>query len=194
MKSFKFNYYTVFITLFRIALIVQGIYFLTSGKFPLALYSASALIATFLINIVYRITDINPSMFLKFSIQFLIFLTMYLGHLNSFYILIPRWDDFTHLLSGFIITFFGYLTLDRFNNKKKVLTSNKYFVSIFIIIFGLSAAALWEVFEFSGDKLFSMQSQGGSLDDTMWDIINGTIGPIILVLIYLKNPKLFDTK
>ena len=42
-----------------------------------------------------------------------------------------------------------------------------------------SALFSWEIWEFSGDMLFGLSSQGGSLIDTMTDIIAGSCGAVV---------------
>ena len=55
-----------------------------------------------------------------------------------------------------------------------------------------SAAGLWEIWEFAGDKLLGTTSQNASLDDTMYDIILGSVSAIIKVFVLdsiFKNIK-----
>ena len=55
----------------------------------------------------------------------------------------------------------------------------------FITIFCIALAGCWEIWEFTGDRLFGFTSQNDSLIDTMMDIICGTLGGIIsLIPIY----------
>lgn len=191
MNHFKFNYYIAFLLIFRIAVIVQSLYFLFKGEYPPAVYCIFTLFITFIVDIVYKFTKLNPSTFMKFTVQFFIFISMFLGHTHNMYHHIPNYDDILHIFSGFIIAFLGYLILDTFNlgrNNPKY----KCFVSLFIFIFSLALAGLWEVYEFTTDYFFSLNSQGGSLNDTMLDIINGSIGPIIISIVHLFKPNIFN--
>lgn len=47
------------------------------------------------------------------------------------------------------------------------------------LFLAIAAAGLWEVYEFCGDTFFHLQAQGGSLTDTMTDIIAGSCGALI---------------
>ena len=71
------------------------------------------------------------------------------------------------------------------------------FMLLFIFIFCVALAGCWELWEFTGDRLFGFQSQNNSLIDSMMDIICGTIGGIIsLIPIYRfgkgKSNKFFE--
>ncbi len=67
---------------------------------------------------------------------------------------------------------------------------------MFVIMFSISSAGIWEIWEFTTDSLFNLQAQNG-LVDTMWDIILGTVSGIIMSIpIYAyakgKNIKFID--
>ncbi|MEG0641544.1 MAG: hypothetical protein RR515_03015, partial [Clostridium sp.] len=189
MKKLNLNYYTVFLTFFRIVILVETISFLYSGKTWPAIYGLLTFITTFLISILYKLTKLNPSLILRFTVQFFIFLSMFLGNMNKIYSYIPNGDDILHISAGFISALFAYSTLEKLDNGQNILINNKTFVAFYIVIFGIASGGIWEMFEFTTDSLFSLTSQGGSLTDTMFDIINGTIGPVIMSSIYLKNPS-----
>ncbi|OHX53928.1 hypothetical protein BB776_01505 [Planococcus salinarum] len=55
-----------------------------------------------------------------------------------------------------------------------------------MICFSLAAAAVWELLEFAGDKLFSFTAQGRDPDDTMIDMIMGLIGGSITAIAIVK--------
>jgi hypothetical protein len=60
---------------------------------------------------------------------------------------------------------------------------------VFCFLFSTAAASVWEIYEYVGDVLFSLDSQGGSLVDTMEDIITGTIGGGISTLVIFFRLK-----
>ena len=69
----------------------------------------------------------------------------------------------------------------------------KYMPIVFSIIFAIASAAVWEIWEFSTDKLFGFTSQNNSLDDTMWDIICGSLMGVIAnipLYLYIKGKKI----
>lgn len=62
----------------------------------------------------------------------------------------------------------------------------------YTFLFAVAMTAMWEMWEFSGDMLLGLNSQGGSLTDTMQDIIAGSTGPLIMLpffYFYLKGSK-----
>ena len=66
---------------------------------------------------------------------------------------------------------------------------NKLFVIIFLFMFSMGVASLWEIMEFSIDNLFGMHTQIGGLNDTMIDMIDGLVGTIISMPFFLKSLK-----
>lgn len=60
--------------------------------------------------------------------------------------------------------------------------------AIFVILFATAAAGVWEIWEFTTDSLFGLTAQNNSLNDTMWDIICGTVvGLITAIPIYINS-------
>jgi CDP-diglyceride synthetase len=116
-----------------------------------------------------------------------IFLSMYLASVLDFYS-ITNYDKFLHLLSGAIIAIIGYVLFLYLTNEKVRKEIHPLISVIFVILFATSAAAVWEIWEFTTDSLFGLKAQNGSLNDTMWDIICGTlVGVITSIPIYLYN-------
>ncbi len=120
----------------------------------------------------------------------LIFIMMALfgGRSLRFYGVIPYYDKILHFYSGIVIAQAGR----EIYVKLKGDTSNKVLHNTFAIIFAIALAGLWEIWEFSGDSLIGTNSQNSSLQDTMWDIIAGSISGIISVTasyIYSKFKK-----
>ncbi|MGX7596765.1 hypothetical protein ACWNS2_16285 [Planococcus plakortidis] len=59
-------------------------------------------------------------------------------------------------------------------------------IALYMISFSLAAAAVWELLEFAGDKLFSFTAQGRDPDDTMIDMIMGLLGGSITAFAILQ--------
>ena len=60
-------------------------------------------------------------------------------------------------------------------------------------MFSIASAGVWEMWEFSTDQLFGFASQNNSLNDTMWDIICGSIMGIIAnipIYLYIRGMKI----
>jgi hypothetical protein len=106
-------------------------------------------------------------------------LTLYWGGSSLYY------DKFLHLVLGALITLLVY------EHYLKNLKPEKD--AVFFTVLGM--LALWEIFEFTLDSLFQTNFQGvftngvftqSPITDTMYDLICGSIGSII-VLFFKKN-------
>lgn len=116
-----------------------------------------------------------------------VFLSMYLASVWDFYS-ITNYDKFLHLLSGAIIAIIGYVLFLYLTNEKSREEINPLTSVIFVILFSIAAAGAWEIWEFTTDSLFGLKAQNGSLNDTMWDIICGTVvGIITSIPIYMYS-------
>ncbi|MCB1635967.1 MAG: hypothetical protein KDI51_15370, partial [Xanthomonadales bacterium] len=73
-------------------------------------------------------------------------------------------------------------------NRRIDLHLSPGFVALFAFGFALAAGALWEVFEFSMDKLVGTHMQKpmlgdpSGLTDTMWDLIVDALGALLAAL------------
>ncbi|GAB6167748.1 hypothetical protein JCM1393_02080 [Clostridium carnis] len=111
---------------------------------------------------------------------------MYLASIWDFYS-ITNYDKFLHLGSGAIIAIIGYIYFIFLCNGKEIKDLNPKTSVIFVIIFSAAAAGIWEIWEFTTDSLFGLTAQNG-LEDTMWDIICGTVvGILTAIPIYLHS-------
>ena len=112
---------------------------------------------------------------------------MYLASVWNFYS-ITNYDKFLHLLSGAIIAIIGYILFIYLTNDISRKEMNPLTSAIFVILFATAAAGVWEIWEFTTDSLFGLTAQNNSLNDTMWDIICGTvIGLITAIPIYINS-------
>lgn len=145
---------------------------------------------------IMKIFKFKTTNFINFLVQFFIFVSMFLGRLNGFYGKVPHWDTFLHVLSGFVIFLVAYVVF-LIQNDGQSKNVKPILVVTYCVLFAIAMTALWEIWEFTGDRLLGLNSQGGSLFDTMKDIITGSMGPVILFPFlrkYLKGNrnKLFE--
>ncbi len=97
---------------------------------------------------------------MKIAIVLFIFGSELLGEIRSFYEIIPWWDDLLHSVSGVILGLIGFMLVYSLNeSKKSSVNLSPVFVSLFAFCFALACGALWEIFEFSGDRLLNMDMQ-----------------------------------
>lgn len=120
-----------------------------------------------------------------------VFMSLFLGEVQSYYTLYWWWDLVLHSGSAFIMGILGFLLVYVLNEKKEIeLNLNRNFVALFAFMFAIGIGALWEVFEFSADQLFGLNMQKSGLVDTMWDLIVNIIGALIISVLgwgYIKT-------
>ncbi len=105
------------------------------------------------------------------------FFAQYLGACLHFYNIIPIYDLILHSASGILLVLLAHYLLTAFFIKGVDIPLRLTLLCCFL--FSVAAAGVWEIWEFSGDMLFGLSSQGGSLIDTMTDIIAGSCGAIV---------------
>jgi uncharacterized membrane protein YjdF len=129
-------------------------------------------------------TELFPA--LRFSILFFIALTMLFANAFGFYGLIPYLDKIEHLISGVILCFIGliiFAKVSKIETPPIVPSSTAVWFSLF---FSVAMAGCWEIYEFSTDHLFGLNSQNNSLPDTMADIICGAIGAVVISIYLIR--------
>jgi uncharacterized membrane protein YjdF len=174
--------------LFEIALYVLAavcfVYFFIHGNTPK--YVQPILIAAVLgaIRAVQKFSKVQFFPALRFSILAFIFITMFLAKEFDYYSKIPSLDKIEHLISGVVLFFLGLLHFKHINKDVEGLKVNDKSGIYYGLFFSVAMAGGWEIFEFTTDKIFGMTSQNNSLNDTMMDIICGTIGAVITCVVY----------
>ena len=152
--------------------------------------AALTLVCIVAVEVLLRLCRVKVPPIMPICIYVFIFLSMILGKTFFFYG-IPHWDKFLHLTSGLFIALVGMVILWSLNSKGEKLAPAV--IIAFILAFSIAAAGVWEMWEFTTDSLFGLTAQNNSLNDTMWDIICGTIGGsvvcIFLYLYYYKDKK-----
>ena len=124
---------------------------------------------------------------IKFIWILFIFFSQLIGVNLNVYNNIYFYDKIIHFTSGIISAYFSLFCLHLLN---KYDCKNKLFNYIWMIIFTLSIAVLWEMFEYTSNILFKMDVQRVALtgvNDTMQDMISALLGSLILSIIYLFN-------
>lgn len=184
MQKTKLSFSLLFKWSFRLILFSLTIYYIITNK--------SGSNTNFISNgVVIIFTSFLPDMIciaFKFNIstaidlltQSFIFMTLFMGKMYRYYSIWPWWDLFLHWLSGVILGFIALTVLKPLAGKKVYPLLSPLLVSIFIFLFSVTGAALWEFWEFAGDQLLGYDSQLFSLIDTMTDMIIGSLGGLIV--------------
>lgn len=164
------------------------VYFLTQRIYPKVFEAVLIVAALVGIRVLIKIAKVELFPLLRFSILFFIFIAMFMANEFGFYGKIPYLDKMEHFFSGVILTFIGLLIFRKINKKE----DNRLFHSAleiwFSLFFSVAMAGCWEIYEFVTDGIIGLNSQNGSIADTMFDMICGTLGAIMTCL-YLGNKK-----
>ena len=163
---------------FMVLLIITAVYDITvrdSVKlFRIILIAFTVWVTYFFVNL----TFLKKFKIIYYYILGFIFLSMYLANVWNFYG-IPYYDKFLHLGSGILIALIGYVLFIHLCGNTEKTGINPFAPIIFSIIFSIAGAGVWEIWEFTTDLIFGFSAQNGSLNDTMIDIICGSIMGII---------------
>lgn len=160
------------------------IYGLFTKQYHIATNSLVALLCVAALMIFHRkIPVLNTQTY--FSVIVLILLSILIGKALKVYDLVPWWDKMLHFMSGFIFISVGKCIYVKLKGNHK----NKILMNVFALSFAVAIAGIWEIYEFSIDSIFNLSSQNGSLTDTMWDMILGTVSSLMsIILVKEKSP------
>jgi hypothetical protein len=143
----------------------------------------------------YRV--IVPPEFELISAAF-VFLSLFLGSALDFYYRFWWWDMVLHTASGFLLGIIGFIVLFVMNRTDRLPPGMRpAFLCLFGVTFAVTLGVLWEIFEFTMDRLWpslNMQSTtiGNGVVDTMKDLIVDTLGAVIVAIMgyaYLKTGR-----
>ena len=149
-------------------------------------------ITIFAIKFIFTKTFMKKSKSTYNIALFFVFIAMYLGNVMNFYD-IPHYDKYLHLISGVLLAFVGLIFYSYLFGNKENKAIVPIAIVVFPLIFAIACAGVWEIWEFSTDKIFGLMGQNNSLHDTMMDIICGTVGgsfSCILIYLYSKGKNI----
>lgn len=115
--------------------------------------------------------------------------TLLLGEVGDFYEKYWWWDIALHVGSAIGLGFLGVILILILVKGDK-LSAAPITVSFFAFCFAVMVGVLWEIFEFSLDQIFGLNTQRSGLVDTMWDLIVDCLGAAIggsVGFVYLKG-------
>ncbi len=173
-----------------LSIIILILAFFTPNK-DLYYGGGSFLIADILSILFVRLLPLPFTSFEIAVLQIQIFISIFLGTTLNFYGLISQFDFFLHISFGVVASILSIPFIKFFTNKLNLDINKTHILFIIFIIFCFSTTCgtLWEIYEFSVDKLFGLNTQNNSLLDTMSDIIANTMGTIFFCIIYSYKHK-----
>lgn len=193
MKNTKFSFALLFKWIFRAILLILFTYYSIIKTDNNSNYISNILlifVTSFIPDIILNIFKVKLSNLPDFLLQLFIFLALLLGRMYNMYSILPWWDLFLHFASGALLGFLSLIILKPLIGENNLKTLPPLFIGIYILLFSISGAALWEFWEFAGDQLFGFDSQLNSLMDTMTDMISGSLSGVILSImgfLHMKN-------
>ncbi len=142
------------------------------------------------------------------------FSSLVLGDGLDLYGRLPWWDKLLHAESGFLSSMIAFWLIHIIMAEHdKYIYMNKYFLSLFLVIFSIGLGACWEIIEFSYDHLMGTNTQQfmltttgsiitpediplcghDALKDSMIDLILDFIGGLIVALYgFWKHDKIME--
>ena len=127
-----------------------------------------------------------PSEFHILAIIF-VFASLFLGEIYRYYDRFWWWDMALHASSGLLMGIFGFLLVYLLTeNERAEIDMTPKFVALFAFFFSVAVGGLWEIFEFTMDRLAgtnmqkAMAGDPSGLTDTMWDMIINAAGAAII--------------
>lgn len=94
-----------------------------------------------------------------------------------------HFDDVLHITSGFIGCMAARI-LFYFSQNETDIPRKRIFFVIYMFMFSMGIASIWELIEFGLDRYLGFDCQAGGLTDTMFDILDCLIGSIIATIYY----------
>lgn len=174
----------------RISIAGSFIYTIITRHWVGTASGALILISTFLVDCinkrVYKINSIITTMVYIYCLFSLV-----MGSMWDFYDKLEWWDLLMHILSGLILGAIGNIILD-----KKVVESRLPIIVRVLFIVGVACfgGVIWEIYEFTIDSLFNLNTQlvkTDGISDTMWDLILDLLGGvgIGIIIAYFDKKK-----
>lgn len=132
--------------------------------------------------ILLRMKDIPFNIPIIISYYIFLFCSLFLGSISSFYLHYKWWDSTLHFFKAIFIGVVGIALYKRLIPKK--VRSDVSAVILFLFVFSLAvlASVLWEIYEFIGDLTLTHTMQRGGNTDTMYDLLCGCVGGLLIAI------------
>lgn len=153
-----------------------------SGRYAHMAISIFLVISSILPLIIERLWRVRLPTFIQVSYVAFLFLSMFSGEVLGMYSRFYPWDDIMHFISGLFVGIGAVLWLTSVIDRTKLAVSS-WLIAVCVFCLGATMAVVWEVVEFSSDRLFGTFTQRNDLFDTMTDLIYGTTSALIIAVL-----------
>lgn len=177
----------------QLIFLINGIYLIGTGEWMKGLGLIGSLLLTFVPFLYGKLTKVKiPKRATMWYVLF-IFCCQWLGTYLRFYDTFVWWDVLLHFTSGILMGYVGIVVLVTLDRECLLFKAHKvWLIALFAFSISIVGAVIWEIIEFGSDTLFGSFTQLGSLQDTMIDLILGTLGAILFagyLIIRLRKKK-----
>jgi Na+/melibiose symporter-like transporter len=117
-----------------------------------------------------------------------LFCSLFLGSISSFYLHYKWWDSTLHFYKGLYIGIIGIALYKKLVPEMVRKDVSDWILFLFVLSLAVLASALWEIYEFIGDQTFTHTMQRGGNKDTMYDLLCGVAGGLIIA-VYARMRK-----
>lgn len=117
-------------------------------------------------------------------IGYFVFITCstFLGSIAKFYVDVKWWDTTLHLYKGCYVGFVA-ITLCKICIPEKVWRDvSRWMIFLFVLSLAVTSSVLWEIYEFGGDLYYTETMQRGGNKDTMYDLLAGFAGGLLIAI------------
>jgi peptidoglycan/LPS O-acetylase OafA/YrhL len=111
-----------------------------------------------------------------------IFCSIFLGSIASFYLHFKWWDSTLHFFKGLYIAFVAITLYKLFIPEQARNSTSRWIIFLFVLSLAVLSSVLWEIYEFVGDQTFTHTMQRGGNTDTMYDLLCGFAGGLLVAI------------
>lgn len=161
--------------------------------------SFAAIAALLAVSVILKMDDI-----LYFLGCGFVYFASPIGSVLDMYTRFGPYDKIMHFISGMLLAGFGMMMISRllkraFPDEEGLSTSSdegnrkalKISRMIFAFFFSSACAGIWEIFEFTSDKLLGGGMQRG-MEDTVTDIIAGNGGALLYCIVWVFGSCVYE--
>ncbi|WP_018662678.1 hypothetical protein [Heyndrickxia acidiproducens] len=111
-----------------------------------------------------------------------LFFSIFLGSIGSFYDRFVWWDIAVHFYKGGFVACVGITLYKIFIPEQARRGVSVWIPVLFVLGLAVVSSIIWEFYEFMGDVIASHTMQRGGNTDTMYDLLAGFTGGLLIAI------------